>query len=138
MHADVRRAGGAERADGVDHRAALHFERVELPRAARPAGRQRSIRSHTRCVPSRREIPVCPATHCMSSIRATVRPFVQPPVDSHPDVGPVVDLARPQRALVPQPLEDVRAELRLAVPPGPVAAVARLVHPEAVDLAGPR
>ena len=51
-----------------------------------------------------------------------------------PDRRLVLDLARPQRPLVPQPLEDVRAELRLAVPPGPVAAVARLVHPEAVDL----
>ena len=58
--ADVRDAGGAERADRVRRRAARDLLVAQLLVAARPAGRQRSIRSHTRWAPSRREMPTCP------------------------------------------------------------------------------
>ena len=134
--ADVRDAGGAERLQRVRDGAARHLVGLRAPRAARSAGRQRSIRSHTRCAPSRREMPTCPRTHIRSSMRATLR-RVRPAGRLPRDRRAVLDVARAQRALLGEPLEDVRAKRRLAVPPrvqpGPPRAAARRAHRVAVD-----
>ena len=67
-------------------------------------------------------------------MRATLRACVQP-VDSHGTFGAILDVAGAQRPVVGEPLEDVRAELVLGLPPGghPRAPAARRPHQVAVD-----
>ncbi len=90
-----------------------------------PAGRQRSIRSHSRCPPTRAPDADLPAhPHEVEHPRgvALVRPARRSPrLDRQ-----VLDVARRQRAVGAQAVEDVRAERRVHLPPLHRARVARV------------